>query len=136
MMSTEHRLLDPVGGEVSIWELDGLVLFMCLAVTLHALQCGKWRLLITGMTLGYVVETLSLRLGGTHCHASGLVNFSDCSSANSVFYYVPWVYCGISCGRRLVGEKSFAFPFVCGLLFFLMCGIYECQGPTLRWWLW
>ena len=133
---TPERLLDPVGGLDAIMELDALVLFMTVAVTLHAVYNKNTKLLLAGFILGYLTETLSLRWGGTHCHASGILNFSDCSSANSVFYYVPWVYSGITCGRRLVDERSASFPFVCGLLFFGMCGIYECQGPSVRWWLW
>ena len=138
MMSAGERLLGPVGGDVAIWELDLLVLLMCVAVALHSVQwqCNQWRLLATGLTLGYVVETLSLHFGGTHCHASGLLNFSECSSANSVFFYIIWIYCSIVAGRRLVDERSFAFPFFCSFLFFGISGIYACIGPLMRWWLW
>ena len=131
-----ERLLNPIGGQAAIVEIDMLVFFMCCSVTLHAIQNKQWKLILSGLLLGYLTETASIRFGGTHCHASGLLNFSECSSANSILYYVPWIYSGITCGRRLVSEKSPAFPFICGLLFFLICGIYGCQGPTMRWWLW
>ena len=51
-------------------QLDGLVLFMTLAVALHAVRNKNTKLLFAGFVLGYLTETLSLRLGGTHCHAS------------------------------------------------------------------
>ena len=46
------------------------------------------------------------------------------------------VYTGVSCARRLVDERSWSFPLLCGMLFFGICGIYECQGPLMGWWLW
>ncbi|GMI36809.1 hypothetical protein TrRE_jg6772 [Triparma retinervis] len=79
---------------------------------------------------------MSLRFGGTHCHASGLVHFHECSSLNSVLFYCPWVYVGITGAKRLIHKNSWAFPFIAGTLFFGMCGVYESQGPMMGWWLW
>jgi hypothetical protein len=83
-------------------ELDILVLSMVIAAGLHAIMNKRLPLFLTGILLGIVTETMSLRFGGTHCHASGLLNFSECSSANSVFYYGPWVYSCIMSAERLV----------------------------------
>jgi len=93
-------------------------------------------LLLGGVLLGLVMETASLRLGGTHCHVSGVVNLSECSSANSIVYYGPWVYACVLCAQRLCDPKHWAFSLVCGGLFFGMCGVYEMQGPLAGWWLW
>lgn len=125
--------LDPVGGTQSIFELDVLVALMCCAAFLHAILHHNMILVLVAAVVGYWVEFMSIRFGGTHCHAEGSLNFSECSSFNSVFYYVPYIYCGITAGRRLMDENSLSFPFICGLLFF---GIYECQGPMMRWWIW
>ncbi len=126
----------PVGGTAAVDALDALVLCMVALTCLHAHRHGSWALALSGLGLGLVVEQASLRFGGTHCHASGRINISDCSSANSVFYYVPWVYAGVTSARRLVDERSWAFPLLCGVLFFGMCGVYESQGPFMGWWLW
>lgn len=93
-------------------------------------------LFVTGCILGVVIETLSLRFGGTHCHATGLLNFSECSSANSVLYYGPWVYSCVTSARNLADTKSWSFCIISGALFFVMCGVYEMQGPLSGWWLW
>jgi hypothetical protein len=82
----------PKGGEEGLLELDILVISMMVAAGVHATMNKQLPLFVTGCILGIVVETMSLRFGGTHCHASGMLNFSECSSANSVFYYGPWVY--------------------------------------------
>ena len=126
----------PVGGLTSVYELDLLVATMLSLVLWHAAFNDKASLALAGLGLGLVTETLSLRLGGTHCHASGLLNFSPCSSANSILYYVPWVYSCVTCAARLTDTASWAFPLVCGMLFFGMCGVYESQGPMMGWWLW
>ena len=52
--------------------------------------------------------------------SSRLLNVSDCSSANSVAYYMPWVYSCVVAARRLVPTQSWAFPPLCGMLFFGM----------------
>ena len=117
-------------------ELDLLVLVMGVLTCVHAHRHGQWSLAIAGFFLGLVTEHLSLRLGGTHCHASGLLDVSECSSLNSVAYYLSWVYACVSLARRLVDEKSWAFPLLCGMFFFGFCGVYESQGPLMGWWRW
>ena len=124
----------------AIYELDALVLAMSALTVYHAFS-DKDRLsialLIASGLLGFCTEYASIHFGGTHCHATGFLNFGECSSVNSVFYYVPWVYVCIVSAKRLGGSSSnFAFPFMAGMLFFGMCGVYEMQGPLMKWWLW
>ena len=127
----------PIGGEEAVLELDAVTALMVLLTAVHATLHRGWPLAVAGLLLGLVVEHASLRLGGTHCHASSpLLNVSDCSSANSVFYYMPWVYSCVTAARRLVPVRSWCFPPLCGMLFFGMCGVYESQGPLMGWWLW
>ena len=109
---------------------------MCIIIGIHALREKQIPLFVAGILLGILIETVSLRFGGTHCHATGLLNFSECSSANSVLYYGPWVYTCVTAARRLTLEKTWAFPVVCGAFFFGMCGVYEMQGPLNGLWLW
>ena len=129
-------IAEPIGGSMAVFELDALVLVMCILSCIHAYKNSAFPLVIAGLGLGVVTEHASLRLGGTHCHQSGLINISECSSANSVFYYLPWVYACVTLARRLVDENSWSFPLITGLLFFGMCGVYESQGPSMGWWLW
>jgi hypothetical protein len=117
-------------------ELDILVASMCVVTALHALKNRQFPLFVAGVLLGILIETVSLRFGGTHCHATGYLNFSECSSANSVFYYGPWVYSCITAARNLTDEKTWVFPIISGALFFGMCGVYEMQGPLNGLWLW
>ena len=124
----------------AIYELDALVLAMSALTVYHAFS-DKDRLsialLIASGLLGFCTEYASIHFGGTHCHATGFLNFGEWSSVNSVFYYVPWVYVCIVSAKRLGGSSSnFAFPFMAGMLFFGMCGVYEMQGPLMKWWLW
>jgi len=126
----------PVGGPSVVYELDFLVAFMLLTTLLHAASTSNGALALSSFGLGLFTENASLRFGGTHCHASGLLDFDQCSSCNSVLYYVPWVYSAVLSAERLVDKRSFAFPLLCGMLFFGMCGIYETQGPMMGWWLW
>ena len=42
----------------------------------------------------------------------------------------------VAAERLTGGTKTRAFPWMCGALFFGMCGVYEMQGPTMQWWLW
>ena len=121
----------------SVESLDVLMLLMCIAAGLHAQRAARLPLFVAGCFLGLLVEFMSLRFGGTHCHASGLINVSECSSLNSVMYYGPWVYNCVTAAERLTGGiQKHAFPWMCGALFFGMCGVYEMQGPTMQWWLW
>ena len=126
----------PVGGLSAVYELDLLVATMLSLTLWHAAFNEQAMLATAGVGLGFVTETLSLRFGGTHCHASGLLNFTMCSSLNSILYYVPWVYACTTCASRLTNTASWTFPLVCGMMFFGMCGPYESQGPMMGWWLW
>ena len=129
---------------VEVWPWDGgdvvaidwLVLFMSITSTWHAVAHGKVALLLASLALGALTEAGAIRCGGTHCHNAGLLNFAYCSSANSVVYYMPWIYCCVVSATRLVGHSRWALPWVCGALTFGMCGVYEMQGPNLRWWKW
>jgi len=126
----------PIGGGSVVYELDLLVAAMTSLTLWHAAFSNNHMLALAGLGLGVVTETLSLRLGGTHCHASGLLNLYPCSSLNSVVYYLPWVYSCVTLTSRLTDTTSWTFPLCCGLLFFSMCGPYESQGPMMGWWLW
>ena len=127
-----------IGGDDALATLDTLVALMAALTLAHAYTTKATPLALAALGLGLLTEHASLRLGGTHCHASSphLGDISDCSSLNSVLYYLPWVYSCVTLGRRLVDETSWAFPLLTGLLFFGMCGVYECQGPIMGWWLW
>lgn len=109
-------VVSPLG---PITELDVLFTTTIVLTCVHAELHGGWKLVLAGLGLGLVTETVSLRLGGTHFHASGhyFPDFFACSSGNTVLFYVSWVYVGITSARRLVDERSWAFPFMCGLLF-------------------
>ena len=54
--------------------------------------------------------------------------------------YIGWIYTCIIAGKKLTKQKdgtiSRVFPFITSGLFFGMCGVYECQGPLMGWWLW
>lgn len=130
----------PVGGPSAILELDALFGAQTLLAFVHATLSPQPRwaltLLASALACGLVVETLSVRAGGTHCHADGLLNFSACSSVNSVLMYGPWIYVCSTAARRLVDDGSFACAVLAGVLCFLQCGVYELQGPALGFWLW
>jgi hypothetical protein len=120
--------------------IDLLVGLMAGLSVAHAREAGEgYGLVFLGLLLGVVTEWAALRFGGTHCHASSqhFPDVAPCSSANSVLYYLPWTYCCVTSARRLVGrDSSLALPFVTATLFFGFCGVYEMQGPLMRWWLW
>ena len=126
----------PIGGISAVYELDLLVLLMTVLSCWHAYKHKQMPLALAGFGLGLVTEHASLRFGGTHCHQSGIINFSQCSSVNACVYYLPWVYACVTLSRRLVDETSWSYPLICGLFFFGMCGVYESQGPMMGWWLW
>ena len=116
--------------------LHVLVLVMSVASTYHAAVHCRMTLLLSRLALGVLTEFMSIRFGGTHCHNAGLLNFAYCSSANSVVYYMPWVYSCVISAERLAGSSRWALPWLCGALTFGMCGVYEMQGPNMRWWKW
>jgi len=126
----------PAGGEASVNQLDILFFSLSCLTVYHAyLQKDRKEhltLALSGFLLGLSTEQASLRFGGTHCHASGWAHFHECSSINSVLFYCPWVHTGALCAKRMVDQKSWAFPYVAGALFFGMCGVYESQGPMVR----
>ena len=125
-----------------VYELDALVLVMVVLTLIHAhneasrvKRLENYVFVLTSFLLGLVTEHASIRFGGTHCHASSsILNFSECSSVNSVMYYVPWVYCCLRSAKRI--SSGIPFTFMTGLLFYGMCGVYEMQGPLMGWWLW
>lgn len=127
--------MNALGGS-DVTELDLLVALMCLACALHAKNAatdsltGGWTLLVSCMLVGVVTEAGSIRFGGTHCHhASAYLNAATCSSANSVLYYMPWIYSCVATAARLCGDGNrWALPWICGALTFGMCGVYEMQG--------
>lgn len=120
--------------------IDVLVLVMCILTVIHANASPNRReaflLLITGTALGVFTEMASILGGGTHCHASGLLNvIPTCSSVNSVMYYCPWVYTGITLSKKL-SHCSKCTPWIAAMVFVSMCGVYELQGPGMGWWTW
>jgi hypothetical protein len=122
--------------------LDILVLLLAAICVLHACKRRDssfgLTLCFAAFLLGLLVEQASIRFGGTHCHApSPISNISDCSSTNSVLYYLPWLYLGITSAPRLTpSSQPWAFPFIAAILFFGQCGVYEMQGPYMKWWKW
>lgn len=143
-------VLNELGGS-DVTDLDVLVLAMVVVGCLHARResalrgeslRGGYMLLIASALVGLVTEFGSIRFGGTHCHhASAYANFATCSSANSVLYYAPWIYCCVATAVRLTGsnrdgEAGWALPWICGALTFGVCGVYEMQGPLMQWWEW
>jgi hypothetical protein len=77
-----------------------------------------------------------VKVSAVICHVYlGVLNFSECSSFNSIFYYVPWVYVCVISALRLTGVSN-AFPWMTGAIFFGFCGVYELSGPLMQWWLW
>ena len=122
-------------------ELDLLLLgqtLLCLAHGLFLRDPFGLTLLPSALFLGLTLEQASIRLGGTHCHASSpLSNFSECSSLNSVLLYVVWIYLCVLTTRRLSPQPHhWTSPFLAGLVFFGYCGVYELQGPLMGWWWW
>lgn len=68
----------------------------------------------------------------------GLLNVGICSSANSIWYYIPWFYSSFFATARLVrkGFSPLLSSFIGGMFAFSFCGAYEMQGPALRYWQW
>jgi steroid 5-alpha reductase family enzyme len=122
------------GGDVVA--IDFLVLAMSVVSIYHAVVHSRATLLLASLALGALTEFGSIRCGGTHCHNAGLLNVAYCSSANSVIYYMPWIYSCVVSADRLVGRSRWALPWLTGVLTFGMCGVYEMQGPNMRWWKW
>lgn len=83
------HVFPPVGGEHALLRLDALTLLMCALTLLHASKNKQLPLTLAAFFLGLSIEQLSIRLGGTHCHSSGVFDFSDCSSGNSVLFCAP-----------------------------------------------
>eukprot|EP01044_Picomonas_judraskeda_P000753 COSAG03_NODE_36_length_17658_cov_56.766900_10_plen_626_part_00 len=142
--------LNELGGS-DVTDLDLLVLAMLAAACVHARSesalrgeslRGGYVLLLGSALVGLITEFGSIRFGGTHCHhASAYANFATCSSANSVLYYAPWIYCCVATAVRLTGSDrdgraDWALPWLCGALTFGVCGVYEMQGPLMQWWEW
>ena len=75
----------PAGGEASVNQLDLLFFSLTVLTVVHAWQQKRKRkehltLALSGFLLGLSTEQASLRFGGTHCHASGLVHFHEVRS--------------------------------------------------------
>ena len=136
------------GDGSDVTQLDALVAVMCVFCVLHARSAaedglgGGWRLLLASALVGLITEFGAIRFGGTHCHhGSAYANFAVCSSANSVLYYMPWIYSCVVSAVRLTGcdgegGARWALPWITGALTFGMCGVYEMQGPLMQWWEW
>ena len=117
--------------------IDLLVVLMLAVVSLHAVRHRQLGLFVASCLLGCGTEFMAIRFGGTHCHNAGIINFAQCSSVNSVVYYGPWIYSSVASALKLVGDGSrWPLPWLCGAFAFGMCGIYEMQGPNMRWWRW
>jgi len=116
-------------------ELDIVVGVMFCLTVLHGVIHKQLALAMAAFLAGFLVETSSVRAGGTHCHSTGLLMFSHCSSVNSVVFLVPWVYSCLTSAKRLCGSSAL-MPVVCAGLFFGFCGVYELQGPSFGWWTW
>ena len=106
-MSTRRALAMAIGDVAHVGELDLLVAAMVASCLCHAMRARRLQLFAAGLLLGVTVEHASLRLGGTHCHASGFLNVSECSSLNSVAYYIPWLYsCVVGTARPFARLSS------------------------------
>eukprot|EP00808_Paulinella_micropora_P019538 g64079.t1 len=120
------------------WELDVLFSMLSILCMLHALIYRGFRgagLVLIVFIQGCILEQTSIWLGGTHCHATGTVMLTPCSSLNSVLFYVPWSYAALTAAQRLQ-LSSFGFPFMTGLLQFGFSLPYVLQGPSSGWWTW
>jgi hypothetical protein len=136
---------------VSAVEIDVLVALMLAFSAVHAWRTSNFILIPTFALYSLATEWMSIRVGGTHCHAAGIANVSDCSSVNSVLYYVPWMYTCLISGQALAARVlprpsvhgaartlhgALVTAAIVGALQFGFCGVYEMQGPTLRLWRW
>eukprot|EP00928_Gymnodinium_smaydae_P027386 TRINITY_DN21198_c0_g2_i1.p1 TRINITY_DN21198_c0_g2~~TRINITY_DN21198_c0_g2_i1.p1 ORF type:complete len:691 (-),score=44.93 TRINITY_DN21198_c0_g2_i1:383-2404(-) len=121
---------------VAIAELDALMIAIFLPVCVHAYRTKQFLLLGAGLLCGYLVETACVRLGGTHCHESGIVNVSPCSSMNSVLFYGPWIYVSVVGGEIMSSSSVISRAAWTGLFTGLVCWCYEMQGPLTSLWHW
>lgn len=107
---------------------------MTLVAIVHASANRRLGLLIAILIYAAVTEQASIRLGRTHCHRTDTgYMVSQCSSLNSVVYYVPWLYSCFVAGRRLCGN-TWGAVWLIGAMHFGFCGPYEMQGPSFDWW--
>lgn len=149
--------LTPTGGGVGfvepslvpVWEVDAVVLLFSMLTLAHAIKNQGKALWFAALLGGTIQEQVSIRTAGTHCHHSGFVDISICSSGNSVLVYAPWVYSTIWGAKRMVlGPASnaciatlswssrFSFAAWSGLLSGLLFWPYEMQGPIAKLWRW
>lgn len=135
MADGRHRLHRAEEVQAHTYELDAVAVGMMTLTCAHAYRCSAWPLVGSLLILAVVLEQFSVRMG-THCHAPGALNITECSSVNSVLFYVPWMYSAITCSRRLVDERSWALPCLCAALFLSFRAGYEVQGPAMGWWTW
>lgn len=109
-----------------------------LLTLFHASRRGRLLQCVLLAVTAAAVETASIRLGGTHCHASSPfgANASACSSLNSILYYVPWMYVSHATAVQLTLHVPSLLPFALGAMMMLYCSVYEMQGPILGLWRW
>ena len=90
------------GDGSDVTQLDALVAVMRTSAccTLERRRGRAWRRRPSASTLvGLITEFGAIRFGGTHCHHGSAYANCVCSSANSVLYYMPWIYsCVVSAG--------------------------------------
>uniref|UniRef100_A0A7S4AZM0 Uncharacterized protein n=1 Tax=Chrysotila carterae TaxID=13221 RepID=A0A7S4AZM0_CHRCT len=117
-------------------ELDAIFALLFIVTCALAAQRGQVALVMSIFIMALCIEQASIRFGGTHCHAPSVFDFSDCSSLNSVLFYIPWIYSALASTARLVQKRSAAFPLLCGFMLMAQGLVYELQGPSMEWWLW
>uniref|UniRef100_A0A7S4AZK2 Transmembrane protein n=1 Tax=Chrysotila carterae TaxID=13221 RepID=A0A7S4AZK2_CHRCT len=97
-------------------ELDAIFALLFIVTCALAAQRGQVALVMSIFIMALCIEQASIRFGGTHCHAPSVFDFSDCSSLNSVLFYIPWIYSALASTARLVQKRSAAFPLLCGFM--------------------
>lgn len=128
----------PIASVATMGELDLLFVAQFLLALLHAARsccvATSCKVLAGALLVGAAIEQASIRLGGTHCHAPGLVDLSECSSVQSVLMYGPWLYASFRAACRLA--PGWSSPVLMGALCFLQCATYELSGPLMGYWRW
>jgi hypothetical protein len=124
-----------------IEELDVIFTLETGICLMHALGSGHGfniQLIYSAVAMGFLLEETAIQIGGTHCHTSSpYINIAQCSSLNSVLFYVPWIYCGILTTLKLSSSpKHWAMPLLAGMIFFGFGATYELQAPFRGWWFW
>jgi hypothetical protein len=126
----------------TILQIDIIVALLCCIVVAHILyytRSNGVRCLQTIILSAFFIERLSIRLGETHCHADASMMVANCSSLNSILFYVPWMYTCWASGCRIgkaLNMPAMQLSLLIGILHPLFCVPYELTGANSAWWKW